>query len=310
MLRLITIGILLFALGCGKIGDPLPPLVRIPEAAVDLRVEQRAYDLHFGWTNPDLNVDQSASTDVVRILLSAGEEVFRRIPVTSSGTYQTHTISARDRVGSSLEFVVRFETSGAKVSGPSNTVGIEIVDVPGPVENLAAVLDQGRIFLTWDPPSQGEAPVDAYRAYRSGRTLTDEPIVSTSIADTRFEIGASYEYIVVPLRRSSSGLVEGIAADPLTLTALDRTPPSPPTGLSLTPAGTGVFVTWETNPETDVGRYRIFRRDSPSGEFRSLESEPRTTTAFFDPDYRAGFQYAVSAIDDTGNLSSRSDVVP
>ncbi len=308
--RLLTLGIVLVTLGCGKVGDPLPPFVRMPEAALDFGVEQRAYELHFVWTNPVRNVDESASTDVVRILLSDGEAVVARIPRTSSTGPQTHIMPARDLVGSSMEFAVRFETSDAKVSAPSNVVGITVVEVPGPAVNLGAVLDQGRISLAWLPPTDLDTPVDAYRVYRSGQSVTDKPIVSTALDDTRFEVGASYEYTVVSLRRTSSGWVEGIAAEPLELTALDRTPPAPPRGSSLTPAGDGVFVTWDTSPETDVVRYRIFRRESPAGEFRALESEPRTTTAFFDPEFLPGYHYAVSAIDEAGNESLRSEVVP
>lgn len=308
--EIILLGMLLFTCGCGKIGAPLPPFVKIPEAALDLTVEQRAYDLHFGWTNPVVNVDQSASTDVARVLLSDGQEVVARIPSISSGIYQTHILSAKELEGSSVEFTVRFETSGEKVSGPSNTASVAIVAVPGPVRNLAAVLDQGRISLRWDPPSGGDAPVDAYRVYRSGQLIGDEPIVSASIEDTGFQIGVAYEYRVVPLRQTLSGWVEGIAGDPLALTALDRTPPAPPAGLSVTPAGNGVFVTWETSSETDVFYYRVFRRESPVGAFHALESEARTTSAFFDPDYRSGYQYAVSAIDEAGNQSPRSEIVP
>src|SRR5215467_12398234 len=56
--------ILLFLLlpACGKVGDPLPPFMRISEPVKDLAVTQNGYDLILSWTNPPRYIDGSAAT--------------------------------------------------------------------------------------------------------------------------------------------------------------------------------------------------------------------------------------------------------
>ncbi len=93
------------------------------------------------------------------------------------------------------------------------------------------------------------------------------------------------------------------------MTATDRTAPGAPRGLVLTSAAGGAFLNWESNPESDVVRYRVFRRPAPSGEFEAV-GEPQITTAFFDAEFRPRYQYVVSAIDEAGNESPQSQPTP
>ena len=308
-MRLLTIGIVLATLGCGKVGDPLPPFVRIPEAVQDLFLEQRGYDLHFGWTNPTRNVDQSRSDDLAEAVLSTGGEVVASVSATEPALRQHLTLDGRAMVGSSPEFTLRFETSGGRVSAPSNLVSIAVVDVAGPSVALDALVDQGTVILGWERPPDRSELAEAYRIYRSGDLLTDSPTEGTRFEDTMFQVGETYAYTVVAVRRAGEAWVEGFPSEPLLVTAADRTAPGAPGGLVLTPAATGLFLNWQSNPESDVVRYRVFRRSTPSGEFEAV-GEPQITTAFFDAEFRPGYQYVVSAIDEADNESPRSEPTP
>ncbi len=305
-MRLLTIGIVLATLGCGKVGDPLPPFVRIPEAVQDLSVEQRGYDLHFVWTNPALNVDQSRPDDLAEAVLSTGGETVASVSATEPGLRQRLTLKGLDMVGSTPEFTLRIETGRGRVSGPSNLVSIAVVEVAGPSVAIDALVDQGAVSLRWRrPPIRGEF-AEAYRIYRSGTLLTDPPTNGTGFRDTTFQAGETYAYTVVAVRRDGRNWVEGFPSEPLRVTATDRTPPSAPRGLVLTPAATGAFLNWQSSPETDVVRYRVFRRPSTSDEFAAV-GEPQLTNAFFDAEFGPGYQYVVSAIDEAGNESPQSE---
>ena len=308
-MRVLTIGIVLATLGCGKVGDPLPPFVKIPEAVQDLSLVQRGYDLHFGWTNPTRNVDQSRSDDLAEAVLSRGGEVVASVSATEAGVRQHLTLDGRDMVGSSPEFTLRFETSRGRMSALSNLVSIAVIDVAGPSVALDALVDQGVVILGWERPVNRSGFAEAYRIYRSGDLLTDPPTEGTRFEDTTFEVGESYAYTVVAVRRAGGDWVEGFPSEPLPVTATDRTAPGAPSGLVLTSAARGAFLNWQANPESDVVRYRVLRRPTPAGEFDAV-GEPQITTALFDAEFRPGYQYVVSAIDEAGNESPQSEPTP
>src|SRR5207247_10469885 len=67
------VGLFLLVAGCGKVGDPLPPFVRIPAAVRDLAVHQSGYSLVLTWTNPARNIDGSAATDLTQIRIRSND---------------------------------------------------------------------------------------------------------------------------------------------------------------------------------------------------------------------------------------------
>lgn len=293
---------------CGKVGDPLPPFIRVPAPVDNLDVRQRGYELWFSWTNPSMNIDGSGSTDLVSVVLLGDGEVVTRVAVSGPGQPQTLRIDALDLVGGRKPFIVRVETSRERTSAESNRVIASVVDVPGPVAGLRATFDQERVRLEWDAPSERSGLVGAYRIYRSGAILDAPPASQVRYDDGTVQEGGVYEYAVLAMRRNESVWIEGVASEPLPFTALDHTPPAAPTGLALTPgpAGDGAFLRWVAGPETDLVRYRVFRWEGPDRVFEPLGDDAQTTTAIFDPAYRPGFAYAVSAVDRSGNESPMS----
>src|SRR5688572_30549336 len=59
--------ILLFAAGCGKVGAPLPPIIRTPQAINDLSAVQNGYDIILTWTNPPRYIDGNPATDLSKV---------------------------------------------------------------------------------------------------------------------------------------------------------------------------------------------------------------------------------------------------
>ena len=296
----------LFALGCGKVGDPQPPFLSIPESADDFGVEQVGYELHLAWTNPSRNVDLSASVDLDRAVILENETVVAAIQVRGPGEYQTVVLPGRDLVGSTQQYTIHFETTRGRISAQSPRVQVMVIEVPGPGSGVRAEVDQNRMTLEWEPPQNGAGITDGYRIYRSGELLSGEGDTLLSVPrfeDTRYRVGETYIYTIVPVREGVSGLVAGLPYEAVSVTALDRTPPSAPSDLSLTPFQGGVFIRWQFSPESDVVRYNVFRRVAGNEDFRRVSPDGQATNAFQDPEYQPGFEYAVTALDRSGNES-------
>src|SRR5262245_22314144 len=75
--------------GCGKVGDPLPPFIRIPESIHDLAVQQNGRDLVFTWTNPAKNIDGSGATDLAHVHIRSNESVIATVTVNAPAQTQS-----------------------------------------------------------------------------------------------------------------------------------------------------------------------------------------------------------------------------
>jgi fibronectin type 3 domain-containing protein len=135
---------------------------------------------------------------------------------------------------------------------------------PGEVENLLTDVDDGRVSLSWNAPSEdGGAPVTAYRIYQ-GPTLGPLTLVAEtgdvrSYNDTGLTNGETYYYQVTAVNEVG----EGPAKDPVW--AVPIGPPSAPMGLVPTPGAGIIELAWQP-PDDDGGSvietYRLFKGTS------------------------------------------------
>ena len=293
-------------LGCGKEGAPLPPFIRIPEPVRDLAVHQSGNDLILTWTNPAKNIDGSGATDLAQVQIRSGDSIVARVNVNGPAQTQSHSLPADLATSGHLTFTVQMETARGKASQISNPASVMPVEVPGKVTGLRAVVDQRRVTLYWERPKEHPELADVYVVTRS--EPVDEPHVTseTRYEDSRYEAGRRYAYQVTAMRRVQAETIPGLGAQPIDVVVDDKVPPRIPSGLDIVPSDTGAFLTWTANPETDLAGYRVFRAETAGGDFREVTSRVNSTNAFFDPGYRAGLYYAVSALDEFGNESSKS----
>lgn len=70
---------------------------------------------------------------------------------------------------------------------------------------------------------------------------------------------------------------------------------APPGDVTLSPADTGVNVSWQASPDPDTTGYRLFRADPGTAAFVSVNESPVSALSITDPDGRPGARYMVRA---------------
>ena len=101
-------------------------------------------------------------------------------------------------------------------SPESNRASKTVPGFPGPVRNLSAVMESGRVTLAWNAP-EGDAPVSGYRIRRGAAAdalqvlVADTGSTATTHVDTTVTAGETYYYRVAAL----NGAIEGPASAPV-----------------------------------------------------------------------------------------------
>ena len=306
---LVILGSVLIGAACGKVGDPLPPFIRIPEAVKDLSATQAGYNIVLTWTNPPHNIDGSAATNLAHVQIRLNDAPIATLMATAAGQPQSYTIPAGPLVSGERTFTLVVDTNRGKVSNISNKAAITPVQVPGPVGRLRAIADQRRIILQWEKPQEHPELAEAYVVSRTDLPAESETIMDTRYEDTRYQPGKSFTYAVTPARHVSDKWIAGIPSEPLTITAEDKTAPEVPSGIEIVEADTGAYVTWNPNGEADLAGYRVFRSERADGGFKPVTDHLITNNGYFDQMYRPGLYYFVSAVDEFENESQPSPPV-
>jgi hypothetical protein len=295
--------VFLFAGGCGRVGPPHPPFIRIPQPVTDLTAQQVAYNAVLSWTNPIHYIDGSNATDLAMARIFRNGVPLAPIAVTGPGQRQSYSVPVPDNaIGAPLAFAIQIETQRGKRSELSTSTPFIAGLVPGPPRSPAATVDQNQIRLTWQPPDRNASLAKIYIVQRSdGPSHTTN---ETRFVDDEFEPNMNYTYTITAATDAS---IPGIASEPLKVEAKDMTKPQPPSGLEITAMDNSAFLTWTENTEADVTGYFIYRSDRQNGDFVRLNPKtPRAVNEYVDENYRAGFYYAVSAVDASGNESDKS----
>jgi hypothetical protein len=316
--------------GCGKIGDPLPPIPRAPLIIDELSVAQEGTKLVLQLpivrsprspqlqridvyrliesANDPLGVTQeqfSANATIIESIL--GEEVPLEKSIITKNDVLDFKNSARDL---RYRYAVRLITSsGAAIDFSNYALITPLFDLASPPSGFKAELKEKEIEITWDAPKTNEngtspANVVAYNIYRSVENgpsikLNDEPLQDLRYVDTRFEFGKKYEYVLRALSTltndaSVNNAIESNASKPLTLTPKDTFPPSAPAPITIASIGGLVSLYWPLNSEADVVGYHIYRsgiENAPADKWVKINPQLHKTASFRDDKVEVGKQY-------------------
>jgi hypothetical protein len=186
-------GALLFLIGCGAPGEPVPPSPPVPVAIVDLTARQvgDAVQLIFALPGKTITGDKLSEPPAVEILRgtvkddgTADDKSFRIVYTIPGATTDNYLAEGRvhfaDPVspeeirahpGESLAYRVRTRASRKRSSADSNTVTLRVYAVPERIPSVEARVAETAIELTWPAPARTSAGdplagVSGYRIYR------------------------------------------------------------------------------------------------------------------------------------------------
>jgi fibronectin type 3 domain-containing protein/subtilisin family serine protease len=209
----------------------------------------------------------------------------------TNGTTYTYRVTAYDALGNE-------SVASAVVSAtPADAIA------PAAPTALSATAGDAQVALDWSDNS--EADVAGYRVSRRNSDGTWSSIgTSTASAYTQTGLpnGTTYTYRVTAYDTSGN---ESPPSGQASATPADTNAPSPPSGLTATPADGHVALDWTDNPERDVTGYRVYRKNA-DGSWSALT--PVTASAYAHTGLSNGttYTYRVTAHDGAGNESQPS----
>jgi predicted phage tail protein len=288
-----------FLTGCGYVGDPMYPSLNIPVRIMDLRVVQRANTLVIDFTIPSLTTDGVVVKSVQGVELRAGD---KEVPVQKNQPGPVHVqTSIAGLLGQDALVHVRLINAKGHASEWSNPVTVAVVAPPAAPADLKAINDPAGVKLIWNAP--GESHFRIFRRAPDDKTAlqiaeSDAP----EYLDKSTVYGKTYIYSVQAL----NGNAESEKSSTDAITPKDEFAPAVPTGLTASPGINTVELAWDRNTETDFKGYRLYR-STDNGAFERI-ADSLEGPSFSDKSIQAGkhYRYTVSAVDQTGNESSRS----
>ena len=338
---LVCLGILLgVCAGCGKQGNPQPPLRAVPATTQDLKAHQRGMRILLDLTYPKTTaagtaLDGLRAIEILESLQPAPREGTAPQPLDPrifNATAQVRQTLADADVGAAtfgdrliidlplpepLEeparahyFAVRTIGKNGDHSDLSNVAVLVPRKPPAAPDNVSATARPDGVLVEWTPVEA----VLGYVVYRRGAQeraygapLQIVPGVDQrSWLDTTARFGQSYIYAVT----------SGIQANPLIESAVtsehevrytDRfAPPAPSDLVALAEPGR-VRLVWRANEAEDFAGFHVYRKEE-DGEYRRVTEQPLATPEYEDAGVAPGrkYSYRVTAVDQLGNESAPS----
>lgn len=267
MRRLLVL--VIFAVACGKRGDPRPPVPVIPQATSDLVVTQRAAKVLLTWSYPALTTSGRSLPAIRRIVIYRHLE---ELPASATTTTPRDTTPAEPAVPDAVTSFTKVPTlTAAQFAKLSHRID----SIEG--ANLANATAGGKLQFEDSPSVRGA----------SGRPVRLTYAVVTEGFSARGDYSNLVTIVPLPVAIPPAGLAADVTADGVTL---QWTAPRS----AATPEGPPVIV-----------GYNIFR-DTEELE-KPVNASPVTGTTFTDKPPYGPHTYRVTAVASAGPPVIQSD---
>ncbi|MGE5487151.1 MAG: fibronectin type III domain-containing protein [bacterium] len=307
---------LMFALamaGCGSVGDPKPPSLEIPQRIDDLGAVQRGDAIIVTFTAPSQATDGAPLRRFEEVDLRAGppdawEERAARIDAKVDGPGLVKVeLPALQWAGREVLIRVRLAGRKGRFSDWSNAIHLKPMPPLEAPSGVRAEATAAGVRLNWKAPGG-----TSFRVFRRVSGQGEPELIGTAekseFIDTAARFGTPYEYFVQAFAKAGDAEAFSEQSTAVEVTPRDIFPPAPPAGLMATPGAAAIQLTWSPNSESDLAGYRVYR--SAGGAFERV-ADALPTPFYADRDVKAGvsYRYSVSAFDQGGNESARTDPV-
>ena len=139
--------------------------------------------------------------------------------------------------------------------------------------------------------------------------LVEEPVERRGLSDTLVPVGTTACYVVRAVA-STQPLIESAPSNEACAEVRDIAPPATPAGLAVMPREGGLEILWSPSAEADLAGYRVYRA-APDGEPERIAEVGAGRASWLDESAERGvaYRYAVTAVDQAGNESERTEPV-
>jgi len=238
----------------------------------------------------------------------------------SVGLTFTYELSSEELSQMVFVFGLRIKDSKDKASGFSSLKPLIPISVPLPPLELEAKMSENNVAIEWKPPeknidSSTPPSVAGYNVYREFENeefhrINTTLIEETSFVDRDFVYNVTYRYYVRASATRSFPYTESGNSKAAEILTEDTLIPIAPTGLVAITGEDFVSLSWDSNKETDLAGYRVWRRSASEEEFAAL-TELIAENVYHDSKLEKNqrYYYAITALDVNGNESQRSEAV-
>jgi len=315
---------------CGYVGDPLPPLIQIPERISDLSALQFGRSIKLLWTLPKLNTDGSTATtlsrvEVYRLREKAGPTVnldgkrfsdyatkWMVLDKVNFDAYQEgdkiilsdswQNLETAEALQSVFVYAIKVLNNRKQDAGFSNLVAVRVYPVPNPPDSLRLSFGERFIKLAWQSPTlniDGSALIEEvnYNVYRATipqarvrARLNNAPVSQNDFQDTTMALGQTYFYTVRASMVFPDGAVESFDSQEYEAKNVDTYPPRAPAELTAISDGNSISLVWLPNTEDDLAGYYVYRSGTER-DFKRLTAQTIATASFNDHSVEKGKTY-------------------
>ncbi len=215
--------------------------------------------------------------------------------------------------GTTRDYAVRTYGPKGDRSAFSNQALLKPKTPPQAPEGVTTAPQADGILVEWKAvPDTG-----GYAVYRRAATerFSSKPLAvvrppATRYLDRTARFGQSYIYSVTAVDPKQP-LVESEIKAEQEIHYVDRYPPPVPEELVAVAEAGRVRLVWQKSDAPDLAGYIVYRKGAATGEFVRLTAKPIGPTSYVDTTVASGqgYDYRVTAIDQTGNESAPSTEV-
>lgn len=315
---------------CGYVGDPLPPLIQIPERISDLAGFQFGRSIKLSWTLPRLNTDGSAATtlsrvEIYRLREKAGypvnldtrrfEQHAMKWMVLDKVNFDAYkegdkivlsdplqNLETAEALQSVFGYAIRVLNNKKQDAGFSNLVSVRVYSVPNPPDSIHFSFGEQFIELSWQSPTlnvDGSPLIEKvkYNVYRTTmpaarvrERLASSAVAETDFQDTTMALGQTYFYTVRAVMDFPEGLVESFDSKEYEAKNVDTYPPRAPAELTAISDDNSISLVWLPNTEDDLAGYYVYRSGTER-DFKRLTAQAITAASFNDHSVEKGNTY-------------------